>query len=268
MTKACPWRIGVAVATVVLLSACASEPQSMGATPFGGTWIVTDAFPAGAVTDTASAPRGQMVRMDAGMAGDAAGRACPWPSYRDSKAVLSTVMGAGVPAPQSLASEVGVLTVDCAGSPFATYAVLADGSMLTRFGPWLLRLEHGEKLAANPAPMVPEAPMVLVPPPMADAHAAAPPPAMPEPQMAAAPPTLVYLASYKTEAWAKKGWGILAAQSASLKTLQPVTHAVDLKNKGKFIRLFAPAKDMAGSKLICKELGKAISDCGASGREK
>ena len=78
---------------------------------------------------------------------------------------------------------------------------------------------------------------------------------------------LVYLASYKTEAWAKKGWGILAAQSASLKGLEPVMRSVEIKGKGTFVRLFAAAKDEADGKRLCKELGHAISECGAAGRE-
>ncbi|RAU23098.1 hypothetical protein CU669_02735 [Paramagnetospirillum kuznetsovii] len=265
------WTAAAPVA--LLLAACSSGPTTMDspATAFGGTWVVTDSFPAGGVTDMGSSPLGQMVRMDAAMAGDVAGRACPWPSYGDSKGVLGSVVGAITsPLPQSLESPVGVLEVTCAGQRFATYAVLADGSMLTRHGPWLLRLEHGEKLAARPAPMAPEPSMAPEAhmAPVAHMAIAAPAIAMDPPAAPAAPPKLVYLASYKTEAWAKKGWGILAAQSASLKALQPVTHAVDLKGKGKFIRLFAPAADEAAGKRICHELGKAISDCGASGREK
>ena len=253
---------------VLALAACASQPTAMtnaSASPTGGTWIVTDAFPAGAVTDMASAPRGQMVRLEAGMAGDVAGRACPWPVYRDSSMPLESVLGSSA---GSLPGRSAVLEVDCAGQRFSTYAVMSDGSLLTRHGGWLLRLERGDKLAANPAPMLPDAPpMMLIPAaPEPDHHpmaVAEPPPSPP-----ATPAMLVYLASYKTEAWAKKGWGILAAQSASLKASEPVTRSVDLKDKGKFVRLFAPAKDVAEGKRICAELGKAISDCGATGREK
>ena len=247
------------------LSACASQPTAMPntpASPMGGTWIVTDAFPAGGLTDMASAPRGQMVRLDAGMAGDVAGRACPWPSYRDSTMPLETALGGSA---GSLPSNSAILDVDCAGQRFSTYAVMADGSLMTRHGAWLLRLERGDKLANNPAPMVPEAPpMMLLPTPEPAAVMAVAAP--PEPP--AIPAMLVYLASYKTEAWAKKGWGILSAQSASLKAAQPVTRSVDIKDKGTFIRLFAPAKDAAEGKRICAELGKTLSDCGATGREK
>ena len=88
------------------------------------------------------------------------------------------------------------------------------------------------------------------------------------PPHAAAPVLLVYLASYKTEAWARKGWGILTAQSASLKAVEPVTRNVEIKGKGTFVRLFAPAKDAADGKRICQELGKAIAECGAAGRDK
>ena len=251
---------------VLALAACASQPTAMTtapAGPTGGTWIVTDAFPAGAVTDMASAPRGQLVRLEAGMAGDSSGRACPWPVYRDGSMPLESVLGS---SSGSLPGRSPVLEVDCAGQRFSTYAVMADGSLLTRHGAWLLRLERGDKLAANPAPMLPDAPPMMLTP------ATAPEPAHPlaaaEPSPPAAPTMLVYLASYKTEAWAKKGWGILAAQSASLKAAEPVTRSVDIKDKGTFIRLFAPAKTAAEGKRICAELGKAISDCGATGREK
>lgn len=253
---------------MLALAACASGPaplQTSLASPLGGTWVVTDAFPAGPVMDSSSAPRGQMVRLDAGMAGDAAGRACPWPGYRDTTMPLGEALGAADHAGVSSAM-VGVLEVHCAGQPFTTYAVMPDGSLMTRYGPWLLRLEHGEKLAANPAPMSPEAatPMPLTPPPAAEPAAS---PAAVAPA-AAEPATLVYLASYKTEAWAKKGWGILAARSTGLKAATPVTRSVELKGKGTFIRLFASAKDVADGKRICKELGKNIAECGIPGREK
>ncbi len=254
-----------AAAGVLALGACASDPATPSATsPRGGTWVVTDVFPAGPVTDPGSAPRGQMVRLDAGMAGDAAGRACPWPSYHDTAMPLGTVLGAAG-SNATLAATVGVLEVACAGQPFATYAVMPDGSLLGRHGPWLLRLEPGEKLAANPAPMVSDVPMMLTPP---AAEPMPPPPMAETPPHAAAPVLLVYLASYKTEAWARKGWGILTAQSASLKAVEPVTRNVEIKGKGTFVRLFAPAKDAADGKRICQELGKAIAECGAAGRDK
>lgn len=268
MTGYRPKRIGALVPAALLLSACATSPAPTSATPgvaYGGTWVVTDSFPAGTVTDPASAPRGQRVRMDAGMAGDAAGRSCPWPDYRESKANLAAVIG-GDGATAALAAPVGMLEVDCAGTRFASYAIMADGSLLTRYGAWLLRLEHGERLAANPAPMTPPEPAAALPPPQEPpppVAQAAPPPAVP-----AAPPHLVYLASYKTEAWARKGWGILAGHSASLKPLAPVLRPVDLKDKGKFVRLFAPAASAAEGRRICAELGKAIGECGAPGRDK
>ena len=256
-----------AAAGTLALAGCAAEP-TMTAGPAGprdGTWIVTDAFPAGPVADFGSAPRGQIVRLDAGMAGDAAGRACPWPSYRDTAMPLGVVLRAAGGNP-TLAGTVPVLEVECAGQPFATYAVMPDGSLLDRHGPWLLRLERGETLAANPAPMVSDAaPMMLAPPTV---EPPPPPMAVVAPPAAAEPAMLVYLASYRTEAWARKGWGILSARSASLKSLEPVTRSVEIAGKGRFVRLFAPAGDAAGARRICRELGKAIAECGAAGREK
>lgn len=245
---------------LVLLGGCAAGPQPMDGGWHLGTWIVTDAFPSGAVTDAASAPRGQTVPMDAGRAGDAAGRVCPSPRYGEERAPLSSVIGAAAADWPGMADQVAVLNVECGGKPFARYAAMADGALMTRYGGWVLRLEHGEKLAANPAPMVAEpaaAPMAVAPP------AVTPPP----PPAAEAPRKLVYLASYKTEDWARKGWGILAGHSAALKASEPVMKGVEIKGKGKFVRLFAGARDDGAAKAICKELGKAIAECGVAGRE-
>ncbi len=249
----------------LLLAACAqsapeavptdavSPPAVASTAAPGGTWIVTDAFPAGAVIDAASTPRGQRLQMDADNAGDAAGRLCPAPFYRTATAPLGRMLVVGVDA--VLDREVPVLEIDCVGRPFARYAALPDGSLLTRHGPWLLRLERGKALAANPAPMMPDSPV-----PAANAASAVTHDTPPS-------PTLVYLASYRTEAGAAKGWSILAAASASLKALHPVTRGVDIHGKGRYVRLFAPAGDAAAAKRICSELGKAIAECGTAGRE-
>lgn len=252
---------------LALLGGCAASPEPMdGSAWHHGTWIVTDAFASGSVADAGSAPRGQSVPMEAGRAGDAAGRVCPSPRYGRDRAPLASVIGAAAPDWPGMGEKVAILQVECAGKPFATYAVMGDGALLTRYGPWVLRLEHGEKLAANPAPMMaepPAPPMAVAVMPPAPPPAAAPAEAAP----AAGPRKLVYLASYKTEDWAKKGWGILASHSAGLKTSEPVMKAVDLKGKGKFVRLFAAAKDDAAAKAICKELGKTVAECGVAGRE-
>ena len=200
--------------------------------------------------------------MEAGRAGDAAGRLCPSPRYGEGRAPLSAVTGATASDWPGLADRVATLTVDCAGKPFAIYAVMTDGTLLTRYGGWVLRLEHGEKLAANPAPMMAEPP--AAPMAVAALPAAAPPVAAPP---APAAGKLVYLASYKTEDWARKGWGILVGRSAALKAAEPVTKSVEIKGKGRFVRLFAGARDDGAGKAICKELGKAIAECGVAGRE-
>ncbi|WP_043743290.1 hypothetical protein [Paramagnetospirillum magneticum] len=250
----------LSLGALVLLGGCAASPQPMAGAWHNGTWIVTDAFASGAVADSASAPRGQAVPMEPGRAGNAAGGVCLTPRYLDDRAPLSSVVGASAPDWPGMADQVAVLVVECDGKPFARYAAMGDGALVTRYGAWVLRLEHGEKLAANPAPMMaePAAPPTVV----AAVPAVAPPAPAPE-----APRKLVYLASYKTEAWARKGWGILAERSASLKGSEPVMKSVDLKGKGKFVRLFAGAKDEGGAKLICKELGKTIAECGVTGRE-
>lgn len=94
-----------------------------------------------------------------------------------------------------------------------------------------------------------------------------------EPMMAPAPTampdkrTIVYLASYKTEAAAHKGWKILAKASPILAQQKPVTHSVDLGAKGKFIRLYGMATDEAERTAICKQVGKRVDECGARNRE-
>ncbi|HSV29998.1 MAG TPA: hypothetical protein VLL76_10580 [Candidatus Omnitrophota bacterium] len=128
------------------------------------------------------------------------------------------------------------------------------------------------QVVAAPAEPVAEAP----PPPPAPAPApepvAAPAPA-PEPAKAEAPApapdkrTLVYLASYKTEATAMRGWKILAKASPVLAKQTPVTTKVDLGKKGKFVRLYGMAADEAERASICKQVGKRVDECGARNRE-
>jgi hypothetical protein len=254
------------LAVLGALAGCAGQadmeaPAAPDTARYRGTWIVTDAFPSGAVADPASAPRGQPVPMEAARAGDPAGRICLTPAYAEERAPLASVLGAAAADWPGLGESVPVLVVRCGTAAFASYAMTGDGVLMTRYGGWLLRLEHGERLAAKPAPMVADAAAAAVPPP------APPPAASPAPAAAETPRRLVYLASYKTEDWARKGWGILAARSAALKASQPVTRTVDLKDKGRFVRLFAGAGDEAAAKAICRELGKAIAECGAAGRE-
>lgn len=256
------------LAGLALMAGCADAPLTMAdSSSYSGTWIVTDAFPAGKVADAKAAPKGQAVSMEAGRAGDAAGRLCLTPLYTRGQAPLSSVVGAEAAALPELGKANAVLSVECGSQTFASYAMMADGSLLTRYGGWLLRLERGEKLAANPAPMMTaEAsaqPMAMAAPPAIPAAMTAP---APEPAKVA-PKTLVYLASYKTEAWAKKGWGILASGSPGLKAAEPVMKNVEIKGKGKFVRLFAGVGDDAAGKAVCKELRHQVAECGASGRE-
>lgn len=93
-----------------------------------------------------------------------------------------------------------------------------------------------------------------------------------EPVMAAAPAkpdkrTIVYLASYKTQAGAQTGWKILAQASPILAKQKPVTQNVDLGAKGKFVRLYGMAADEAERATICKQVGKRVDECGARNRE-
>ena len=79
--------------------------------------------------------------------------------------------------------------------------------------------------------------------------------------------TIVYLASYKTEATARRGWKVLAKASPVLSKQKPITRAVDLGAKGKFVRLYGMAADEAERAAICKQVGKRVDECGARNRE-
>jgi hypothetical protein len=79
--------------------------------------------------------------------------------------------------------------------------------------------------------------------------------------------TVVYLASYKTEAGAQAGWKVLAKASPILAKQKPVTQNVDLGAKGKFVRLYGMAADEAERTAICKQVGKRVDECGARNRE-
>lgn len=79
--------------------------------------------------------------------------------------------------------------------------------------------------------------------------------------------TLVYLASYPTEAKARAGWTRLAKASPILARQQPMLQPHDLGKKGKWLRLYALAADEAERGTLCKQLGKLVDECGARNRE-
>jgi hypothetical protein len=257
----------LAAASLLLLAACAGEPEHVEAVapqvetkavperPVpeimevaapGGRWVVTGAFPVGAVADMASAPRGQTIPLDEALAGEPGGGICRYPHYRTRTATLGSLLGGGEGV--AFARSVTGLDVVCDGRILSTFVTMDDGSLHTRYGGWLLRLERaGTAAVAIPA---------LLPPTIA-LQGAGP-----------VPSHLVYLASYNTEAGAKKGWGVLVAGSPTLARLSPVTRSVTLPGKGHFVRLFAAAHDAAEAQHICTEVKKAVADCGAAGREK
>lgn len=127
--------------------------------------------------------------------------------------------------------------------------------------------------APEPAPVAaaPPAPVQIAPPepapaPVVELPAPAPPPAVAA-KPAHDPRTLVYLASYKTEAHAKAGFKTLAKASPILAQQQPITHAVDLGKKGKWVRLYGMAANEGERAKLCKQLGKLVDECGARNRE-
>lgn len=247
------------------LGACASDPEMAApAAPQpqaiqapGGQWAVTADFAAESVGALTSPYVGQTVTLDADRAVDAAGGLCKTPQYWESTAPAAVSLGqpaqpqaAHDPAPRR------TIAVTCGGAAFAVLVAQPDGGWLTRQNSWVLKLD---KPQPKPVPLAEAAP------------AATPEPAPAHPPVAAPPKqdarTLVYLASYKTEAQARTGFKTLAKASPILAAQQPTTQAVDLGKKGKWVRLYGLAANEGERTTICKQLGKRVDECGARNRE-
>ncbi|HLO77649.1 MAG TPA: hypothetical protein VK196_14420 [Magnetospirillum sp.] len=248
------------VLTVMTLGACASGPAAnSGGKPAlavaqapGGHWAVVDDY---AATAAASPYVGQPVTLDAGRAVDPAGRQCNAPSYWESRGTAEQALETSLP-PRAVRDSAprNVLTVTCAGQPFMVLVTEPDGSFLTRQNDRVLRVGEPLPLAAPQA--VVEATPIFLP--------------TREPVQAKAKPdprTLVYLASYKSEAHARAGFKTLAKVSPVLARQQPITQSVDLGKKGQWVRLYGMAADEAERKAICGQLGKRVDECGARNRE-
>jgi hypothetical protein len=257
-----------ALALAVALAACAEQPAggwhaaaAVPASPVpGGLWVVTDVFPSG--TDGAGAERlvGQPVRLDADTATTPGGATCAHPSYHPQVATEAEFLGtpARVAEFPALVRTLAVVAVRCDGDEFGRYARWFDGSLMTRWDGAVLRLEPAPAVALQPpatAPMEPMEPATPEPPPAA-MPAAAPPPA-------AASGKLLYLASYRGETTAKRGWAQLAKDSPTLAKLQPTTTTVTLPGKGRFVRLFARIHDAAEAKRVCAEVRRMLPECGS-----
>ncbi|MGE5516168.1 MAG: hypothetical protein ACM31D_10145 [Bacteroidota bacterium] len=260
--------LALTVATVGLgLGACASDPETLTpATPQpqatqapGGEWVVVDDYAAESVAALKSPYLGQPVVLDAARAVDAAGRLCKTPQYWESTAPADAALGHPAQPQAAHAPEPRrTIAITCDGAAFATLVAQPDGTWLTRQNAWVLKLD---KPAAKPVALTaaPEA-----------APAPAPEPAAAEPAKAAPkqdPRTLVYLASYKTEAQALSGFKTLGKASPILAKQQPTTRAVDLGKKGKWVRLYGLAANEAERATLCKQLGKQVDECGARNRE-
>ncbi|MBC7953537.1 MAG: hypothetical protein H7Z12_17170 [Rhodospirillaceae bacterium] len=260
----------LAIVSVLALSACASEADmpvltaqpGVAAEAPGGDWIVAQDYAAESVGVVTSPYLGQVVTLDQLRIVDAAGRLCKAPAYRESMAAAATALDNPAQPQAAQGSEPRkVLTVTCDGQPFGTFVALPDGSWLTRINAWVLKLEKDlpkpvEMAKPEPAPV----PMGM------GAHnmtQPAPPPVAAKPDAR----TLVYLASYKTEAAAKKGFKTLAKASPILAKQQPVTQNVDLGKKGQWVRLYGLAATEAERGKICGQLGKRVDECGARNRE-
>lgn len=253
-------RLALVTLAVVTVAACASEPATVATAPQpqpaqapGGTWEVVADYAAESVGALVSPYVGQPMVLEAARAVDPAGRLCKTPQYWQSQAAAAEVLGhpaqpqaAHDPAPRS------VVTVTCDGAPFAALVSQPDGGWLTRQGAWVLKV-------AVPQPKPAAAPVALESPAPIPAPAAAKPRHDPR--------VMVYLASYKTEASARAGFKTLAKASPVLAGQQPITQAVDLGKKGKWIRLYGMAANPAERTALCKQLGKRVDECGAQNRE-
>ncbi len=258
---AVPALLALAVAACAGPSPPGSQPAAAMPPPApGGLWVVTDVFPVGAGGAGAERLRGQPVRLDPALATTPGGATCDHPSYHPRIVTEAEFLGAPdrVGEFPALVRTLSVVVVRCDGDEFGRYARWPDGSLMTRWDGAVLRLERAPAIALHPPP--PAAPM----PPPAPPTPAPPTPAPPMPAAAAPPPAgqLLYLASYRGEATAKRGWWQLAAASPTLARLQPATIPVDLGRKGRFIRLFARTHDAAEARHVCAEVKRLLPQCG------
>lgn len=268
-------RLALAAFAVASLAACASSPetdmtapQPQAAQPLAVSLEVIEDYAADSVGALKSPYLGQPVVLEADRAIDPAGRLCKTPQYWESQTSAEIILNkppqpqaAHDPAPRT------ALSVTCGNAPFLALVSQPDGSWLTRQGAWVLRIAAPAKPAAPAMPLPlaeapPPAPMPMtMPAPAATETVKAPEPAKHDPR------TLVYLASYKTEAQAKAGFKALSKTSPILAKQKPVTQAVDLGKKGKWVRLYGMATDEGQRKAICAQVGKQVDECGARNRE-
>lgn len=256
----------LAVVSVLALAACASEPPVMTTQPGvaavapGGDWVVVQDYAAESVAVPSSPYMGQVVTLDQTRVVDPAGRLCKAPAYGESESAAAAPLGnPAQPQAAQDASPRKILTITCDGQPFGTFVAQPDGTWLTRVNAWVLKLAKEApkpvELAVEP-PKPEPAPVTMTPQP-------APPAVTAKPDSR----TLVYLASYKTEASARNGFKILAKASPILAKQQPVTQTVGLGKKGQWVRLYGLAADQAERSKICGQLGKRVDECGARNRE-
>lgn len=248
---------------LLVLAACADEPPRVtndkhAVQPPGGTWEVTAAQAVEAPAKGASPYLGQRLRLAANEAGDAAGRRCSQPVYSGWNAGLAVVTGLGSEKDGG-DQQVAVMEVTCAGQPYGLYAGMPDGSLRTRVNSWLLTLTRQPE-----------------PPPMAEMAKPAEPMKMAEPAKMAEPPkatpaidprALVYLASYRSEESARRGWTVLTKASPILARQSAILQTVTLKGKGEWVRLYGMAADAGERTAICKQVAKAVDECGSRRRE-
>jgi len=238
-----------------LLAACSDEPPvtSSDSVLSSPAWVVTEVFP----SEKPHPLLGQKVRLEPGFATDVKGRSCTNPSYDEDSRSAAEFLGNDSDEGESLT----VISVQCDGDAFGTYAVAKDGSLLTHEDSLLLRLMSSEKI---PLPAATQ-PKAAAPAVHEEAHAAADghqEHAAPAAHHAEAHGKLIYLASYRDKASALRGWKELTGVSPILAKAKPELVKVTLPGKGRFIRLHAKGVPAAKAGAVCHEVKGLIPDCG------
>lgn len=266
------------LAVASLLSACAIEPQSAtmdDASPASApaadiswltqSWTVTEAWP-----DHANAPKpplGQTVFLGELGTGDIGGRECPKSTVTLSEQPLAEILG-GMNNQDDMGRVVPKISFQCDGQDFGSYAHTQPDLLVSHYGPWLLWLRPSNIAAAflppPPPPPLAMAPQSLLPPPP-------PPPAEPahtENVVQPMPTDIhrVYLASYRKDAQALKGFQEFKAKVHVLDQARAFLKPVDLPKKGHYVRLFAEVDGPAQADQICNAIKTVIKDSCAADR--
>ncbi len=257
-------RFGRALALSLLLGGCATAPGPSCTAPaalggIDGVCVVSDVF--GQSAAGAASPVGQRVRLGMAEAQDLKGRLCANPTYLRGETTEAALLGhaGGLPGFGQLDRMVTVLEVECAQEAFGRYAYWKEGSLLAFDGARAFRLVKWD--GSGPLPTAPTRAEMPAPAAMVAAPAsAAPAGGMEHP---ATPGARIYLASYRDEESARRGWTSLRQRAPLLGQLSPAMTRVTLPRRGKFIRLHAEGASLTQARQLCRQLAALLPDCGA-----